>query len=289
MRVLIAGATGVLGRRVVARLVRAGHQVVAACRSEDARARAAALGADARRCDLFSASEVASAAAGCDAVLHLATAIPNDGRARTAWAENDRIRTDGTRALVDGAERAGCAHYLQQSVAFLYAAPPLSPILRSAVVMEEIVRASRLAATILRFGAFYCADSGQTRDLVARVRRKRMFTIGDGSMYWSLIHVDDAAAACVAALAAPPGQYDVVDDEPVTMRALVDEIARLCDAPRPKSVPRLAARIALGRPIYRTLAASLRVDNAAAKAALGWKPAFPTYREGYAAVVKELG
>src|SRR5262249_48062303 len=97
MKVFLAGSTGVLGRRIVERLKKRGHEVVALVRSREGEERAAALGAVARYADLFDPRGLVHAAEGCDVVIHAATAIP--GKARTTpadWAMNDRIRRAGT-------------------------------------------------------------------------------------------------------------------------------------------------------------------------------------------------
>jgi nucleoside-diphosphate-sugar epimerase len=293
-------------------LKQAGHAVTAAARSEANRAALAALGAEARTCDLLSPPSVEEVVAGCDAVLHLATAIPEKGRRRAAWIPNDRIRREGTTALVGAAVKHRCRLYLQQSVTFLYGdnagawvdedtpiAAKQRAIIESAADMEQVVARAvsdhRLAACVLRCGAFYAEDSKQTRDLVRLIDRGWFRVPGDGAMATSLIHIDDAASAFTAAVQRAErtpfrGEIlNVVDDAPVTMRELGDGIAELLGRPPPKRVMRFFARLALGKNVYETLMCSTRVRNGRAKELLGWRPSFPTFREGYRSFIPIKG
>jgi nucleoside-diphosphate-sugar epimerase len=308
VRALVAGATGVLGWRVVRELRRRGHHVVGAARSAANREKLRTLGAEPRDCDIFSEGSTTAAAAGCDAVLHLATAIPERGRRRSAWALNDRIRTEGTRALIAAAVAVRARLYLQQSVTFLYGhrsgervdedtpLPERQPgILESALEMERLVRDAvgreRLPAAILRCGAFYSADSHLTRTMVDSIREGGARTVGGAGPIFNLIHVEDAALAfadAVDRLDDPAGLVlNVVDDEPVPMRALFEHLAGELRAPPPGRAPRFAAHLYLGA-AYRTLVASMRVSNERAVARLSWKPRYPTYREGFRQVLAEL-
>lgn len=306
-RIFVAGATGVLGRRVVDRLVAGGHAVVGLSRSDANAAWLADHGAEARPGDLFDAPRLRDLTADCDAILHLATAIPTRARTtRADWAANDRIRREGTRALVDAAVEGGCKRFVAQSVTFVYgdrggawvdedtpAAADLSPVVASAVDLEGIVRSAAdrgLPAVVLRCGMFYAHDSAQTRDMLTAVRKGFMPIVGPGTAYWNVVHADDAADAVCRAATAPdvtPGLVlNVCDDEPVTYRDLVGFTARTLGARPPRRVPVWLARWLLGSHAVGVLVASARCRNARAKAALGWQPRFATYRDGYAAVIE---
>ena len=312
MKLFVAGATGLLGRRVVRRLVAGGHAVVGAARSDGNRERLAALGAEARACDLFDAASVAAAAEGCDGVLHLATRIPAKQRSRAAdWAENDRLRTDGTRALVAAAVRHGCRLYLQQSVLWIVGdrgedwvnetaaiggalpAPIVSSVEMERIVAEAVA-AHGLPAVILRGGGFYAADSPQTVTLVEQLRRGIARVPGDGRQFTSLVHLDDMAAAVVAAVTAAlerPFAGEVIhvcDDEPVRFATLMAHVAELVGRRPPGGVPRWMLRLLFGRALSDTLTISVRSKNDRAKQRLGWAPEWPTIREGYAQVMAEL-
>jgi nucleoside-diphosphate-sugar epimerase len=307
VRVFVAGATGLLGKRVVRQLVTGGHQVVGISRSAANRERLAALGAEPRECDIFDGDQVVRAAEGCAAVLHLATRIPD--RARTSarhWSENDRLRRDGTRALLAAAKAAG-ARYVQQSVAWIYgdggdewldegapvaAREKLPANIVSSVDMEELVARAGVPAVVLRGGAFYAADSSQTRMMITRLRQGMMRVPGDGRQFVSFIHIDDMAAAVTAAtLCEEPldGEIlNIVDDEPVRFRDLLDFLSGRVGRQPPGGAPRWLLRLAIGKAVGDTLLASLRVSNARAKERLGWEPRFPTYREGYDQILAEL-
>jgi nucleoside-diphosphate-sugar epimerase len=310
MKLFIAGATGVLGRRVVARCVAAGHTVVGLSRSAANTDWLARHGAEARPGDLFNAAQMAELAAGCEGILHLATAIPRKTRTRRAdWALNDRIRTEGTRALVAAAVKNHCQVYVQQSVTFVYGdhgddwideATPVNTqpggILQSALEMEQIVAAAVLAqglpAVVLRLGAFYCFDSVQTRALLDSARRGQLPIIGSGQPFWSQIQVDEAASAVLAALshsaAASGHTYNVVDDAPARYGEIVRFINQALGTRAPMNLPPAVARLFVGAETVRALTTSQRVRNQRIKAELGWQPGYPTFREGYMAEIKKL-
>jgi nucleoside-diphosphate-sugar epimerase len=305
VRVFVAGATGVLGKRVLKLLADGGHRVVAASRSAANRERLAAAGAEPREVDLFDAESCARGAEGCGAVLHLATKIPPGQRTSTKdWAENDRLRTDGTRALLAAAAAHG-ARYVQQSVAWIYGdrgealvdertpaerVERLAGSIRSSVNMEEQVRAAPVPWVILRGGLFYSADSEHTQMLVKRLKQGLMRVPGDGRQYASLIHVDDMAGAVLAATLSPEREavFNVVDDEPVRFGELVAHLAGRVGRKPPGRAPRWLIRLATGKPVAETIFASLRASNRAIKDRLGWAPRFPTYREGFDQVLREL-
>lgn len=308
MRVLIAGATGVLGRRVVPLLLASHHDIVGLARSDANERLLRDLGAEPRRADLFRLDEVRRAASGCDAVLHLATAIPTRARStRTDWTLNDRIRREGTRNLVDAAACGGARLYIQQSVLFVYGdrkgewvdeaspvAVRLAPILESARDMEEIVHgASRngLATVILRFGTFYSHDSAHTRMVFEMARRNRSVVVGRGTNYTNALHVDDAANAVALALekheTLAGDVVNVCDDEPATARAVSEFIAEELNARGPRNVPVFLARMLLGSHVVDAVTASVRCSNRKAKERLGFRPTYPTYREGYRAELQK--
>ena len=308
MKIFIAGATGVLGRRVVAQSVAAGHTVIGMSRSASNAEWLARNGAEARAGDLFNAAQLAELAAGCEAVLHLATAIPRQTRTRRAdWALNDRIRTEGTRALVAAALRNHCRVYVQQSVTFLYGdqgddwideATPVNHqpggILQSSIEMEQIVAAAReqgLPAVVLRFGSFYCSDSVQTQTILQSARRGQLPIIGSGQPFWSQIQADDAASAVLAALTksaqAIGHTYNVVDDEPARYGEIVRFINQAIIGRAPMNLPPAIGRLFVGSETVRALTTSQRVRNQRIKAELGWQAVYPSYREGYRAEIEK--
>ncbi len=299
MKVFVAGATGVVGCRAVARLVAAGVDVTGLVRTARTRAELVATGARPVEVNLFDHDAVVAAVAGHDAVVNLATAIPVGDRTsdEAAWATNHRIRETGSHNLVDGAIAAGSARYVQESVAFLYAdggdvmvdeSWPVEPtsITRSALIAEA--EAARFAAhggagVALRFGQFYGYDSAHSTDAIEAVIAGRSAELGPEAAYRSPITTDDAASAVVAALAVPSGVYNVVDDEPLSRADNIDALATALGV-APPDAPSLDLELP---PAFSMMLRSQRVSNARLEAAAGWRPSAPSAREGWAAVVAE--
>jgi nucleoside-diphosphate-sugar epimerase len=280
MRILVVGATGVLGRSVLPRLLKRGHRVRGVARQIMQVKRLQRLGVEARLGDILDEASLLAAAEGCDAALHLATAIPKPGQPAD-WSQNDRIRREGTRNLLAAAARAGARRYVQQSITFTYGdhgqqivdeSAPLQPTphIQSAADMEALVQASALDWCILRGGAFYGPGTGKEEGWRMDALAGDLRLPGDGDALVSLIHVVDMARAVVLAVerASAGSIYHVVDDEPVSYRALYSYIAAQLDAAPP----------APGGPAV----ASLGCSNARLKADLGWEPAYPSYRSGLA-------
>lgn len=301
MRVFVAGATGVAGRRAVLRLIEAGHEVTGVARSAEKVAELAAAGASAARVSLFDRAGLLDAVAGHHAVVNLATHIPPPAQmARmSAWEENDRIRREGSANLADAAIAAGADVYVQESIAFLYGehgdnwVDAASTPLIDARIAGTIKDAERSAARfteqggrgiVLRFGRFYAPESPQTEMVLRAARRGILMDVGRADGYVSMIDADDVASAVVAALDAPAGTYDVVDDEPVTRaehaRVLASAVGRrsLWHAPA-SAVPRSAD----------FLAASQRVSNERFKVLTGWRPRSPSIRVGYPKTLRAAG
>jgi nucleoside-diphosphate-sugar epimerase len=305
MRVFVAGATGVLGRKSVELLAKAGHEVRGSARGEDKVKLLRSVGATPVTVDLFDAAAVREAIAGSDAVLHLATKIPPIMRMRSgkAWNENNRLRREATKHLVDGALAARAQVFVQESITFIYAdsgegwvteETPVKPAwpaaLDSTLDMEREARRfgdSGGRAVILRFGLFYAPYAQSTLDSVKMMRRRMFGIIGKGGNYFSSIHVDDAAAAIVAALDAPSGIYNVADDEPVTQAEYAMACAEEFGTPKPRRFPRWLGKLLLGGPANYILQ-SHRVSNKRFKEATGWAPQYPSVREGFKATAAAL-
>lgn len=309
MRVFISGATGVLGRRVVERLGQSGHQIVGLSRSQANTEWLSNNGAEPRRGDLFDVDSMRDLSADCEAILHLATAIPTKSRpTRADWATNDRIRREGTRNLIQAALWNTCHLYVQQSVALIYGeqngdwVEETTPIpeqqaayVQSAVDMEEIVQEAvdrhNLPAITLRFGSFYSYDSAQTRSMLEMAQKGFFPIVGDGDFYWNPLNVDDAAGAVAAAVENYEnglGQtFNVCDDEPVTFGDLLNYVAETLGARRPFRIPVFLAKLMLGSDTVEVLRSSARCKNQLVKDTLGWTPRYATYRQGYRAEIEK--
>jgi nucleoside-diphosphate-sugar epimerase len=264
--------------------------------------RARAGGAAVAIVDLFDPPALKEAVAGHDAVVNLATRIPTnrDAIRPSAWDENSRIRSEGSRHLVDAALDTGATRYVQESIAFAYPdhgdrwlsedeAMASSPFIEPLAAAEA--QAGRFSATggagvVLRFGNFYGPDSGHTADLVRFARRGRLVLPGRGDAYWPFVHLDDAAEAVVAALDVPPGTYHVADDEPVTRRAAADAMAASLGRPTMKLAPRVLTHLTGRR--APNMVASQRVSNRRLREASVWRPRYPSVREGFTSLRAEV-
>jgi nucleoside-diphosphate-sugar epimerase len=299
MKVFVTGATGAIGRFAVPALVAAGHEVTGLARSDDKAAQLEGQGALAARVSLFDEAELKDAFAGHDAVCNLATAIPPTRKAATAgaWAENERIRREGSTAVVNAALGAGVSRVVQESITFTYgdcgadwideSFPRERGFFGESVAIAE-ANANRFTAeggvgVVLRFGMFYGPGSDHTEQFVKAAHRHVGPVIGSKKAYQSLIHLEDAASAVVAALTAPAGTYNVVDDEPLTKK----DGARALGAAVGKRpwfyLPGVFVK--LGGQKSSVLTRSQRVSNKAFESATGWTPRYPSAREGWKAIV----
>ncbi len=281
MRIAVIGATGVLGAHTVPRLIERGHAVHALGTRAEALRRLEALGARGFVGSILDQRSLLPALSGCDAALHLATAVPRPG-AKPDWTRNDLIRRDGTACLIEACRESRVARYVQQSIAMLNADPgrgwsdEASPIFtlpawQSAVDMEAMVRGADLDWRIVRGGLFYGPGTGREAMWRELARRGELAIPGDGGDFMSLVHVADMAEAVVLAAETGSGRFvvDAVDDEPVTCAELFRHIAAAEGAPEPSP----------GGPAAMP---SFRVRNANAKRRLGWAPLYRTYRSGLA-------
>lgn len=303
MRVFVTGGTGAIGRYAVAALVAAGHEVTALARSE---AKAGALkrqGARPVQASLFDAGKLTEHFTGHDAVANLATALPAtaDFPKISAWAENIRIRTEGSAAVVDAALAAGVPRLLQESVVMIYRDGGSEwidedwptddfPMARSNLAAEASAQrfsAAGKTGVVMRFGWFYGPGAKHSEEFFDLARRRGVsLMMGSAQTYLSSIHVADAGCAVEAALRANAGIYNVVDDEPLTKRAYADALAAGAGRKRFVRAPgRLALLLGNGA---TSLTRSLRVSNARFKRATGWKPAYPSAREGFMAMGADL-
>jgi nucleoside-diphosphate-sugar epimerase len=302
MKVFIAGASGVLGRRLVRQFVAGGHSVTGLVRTPKAESAVREAGGEPRHADLFDADSLARAAEGCDTVIHAATAIPAKQKTTPAdWAMNDRIRRKGTRCLTEAAAKIGAKTYLQQSITWVARPKNESPFdedsptvpvpaIQSAIDAESIAREAESAegftVSILRGGYFYDSESAHMRMLADALRKRQMPIIGSGEAEWAIIHTDDAASAYVVAAEKPrSGVWHIVDNELVQVRTFLKEFAARLGAPAPRRVPVWLARWLAGEKAVEYFTRSTRTTNARFRHDFGWTPRYPTYREGLDQIV----
>lgn len=308
MNVFVAGSTGVLGRRVVAQAVERGHDVVGLVRDDEGAALVRDRGATPRRGDVLDRTSLVDAAGDADVVIHAATAIPADGRpSRADWRRNDRIRLEGTRNLLAAAERADADRFCLQSVVWVARQPDGSPFdedsepnpdrtTQSALEAERLLerRADEVDVdpVTLRGGWFYAHDSAHTRQFGRGLLAGRMPIVGGGLLgrrdaTLSLLHVDDAAAAFVAAAEGDAtGLYHVVDDRPATLAAFFRTFADRLEAPSPRRVPGWLASAFVGRDSVRLLTNAMPTTSDRFRETFDWEPAVPTYDQGLDRVVE---
>jgi 2-alkyl-3-oxoalkanoate reductase len=275
MTVLVAGATGVLGRALIPLLVADQHRVLAIARN----ASTADLPAEVEAIDVnLLEDDLLELVHGCNAVIHIANATPSESSAFGAWNTTAWLRTEGTRRLLNATLASRVRRYVQQSTVIAYRdggdtwldeaaplddSPERAAICGPVIAMEEMIREVRpqvLAWTILRGGSFVGGGVGENT-LIDQLRAGDATVAGDGSNYVSLINVADMASAVAAALeSAPAGSTFNIVDEPLQYGDYVDALSDLIGVTR----PRRAAEV--------RLPPSWRCTNRAALATLGWMP-----------------
>jgi 2-alkyl-3-oxoalkanoate reductase len=307
MRVFVAGASGALGSHLVPQLIAAGHEVIGTHHSPDSAPLLAALGAEPVRLDLLDPGAVRRAVleAKPDAIVHQATALANVTFGRSldkTFATTNRLRTEGTDALLAAAGEAGVRRFVAQSFApYLYArqggpvkteadpvdaTPPPNTGQTYAAITYLEEAATRFGGIALRYGGFY----GAANDALIEPVRKRQFPIvGDGGGIFPWLHLDDGAAATVLALEhSGPAIYNIVDDEPAPVRDWLPVLASALGARPPRHAPAWLARLVAG-PAAVVLATQARgAANAKAKRELGWTPRYPSWRLGFPAVYSAI-
>ena len=303
MRVFVAGATGAIGRRLIPQLIARGHQVTASTRGparlEDLRE----LGADPVVVDGLDAVAVGEAVARAhpDAIVHQMTALAGkpDLRKFDKWfATTNRLRTTGTEHLLAAAQAAGVGKFVAQSYTGWsnireggpvkteddpYDPHPAKNQVQSIAGLQFLDRevpAAPLEGIVLRYGNFY--GPGGSESLVEMICKRQLPIIGSGAGVWSWIHLDDAAAATVAAVEnGRRGVYNVVDDEPAPVSVWLPDVAQAVGAKPPLRVPAWLGRLAAGEVTVRWMTQARGASNEKAKRELGWRPAWSTWREGF--------
>jgi nucleoside-diphosphate-sugar epimerase len=305
MRIFLAGATGALGSRLVPQLLAAGHDVTGTTRSSAKADALRAAGVEPVVADGLDRDAIVAAVVGArpDAIVHQLTALAGMSSLRDfdgAFALTNRLRTEGTDNLLAAAREAGVGGFVAQSYAgWPYARsggpvkseddpldPDPVPSMRETLAAIRHLEAAVTEAggIVLRYGGFYGPGTGLTRggEQVEMIRKRRFPIVGDGGGVWSFVHIDDAAAATVAALErGTPGIYNVVDDEPAPVRDWLPVLAAAAGAKPPRRLPRWLARLAAGEALTAMMTESPGASNAKARGELDWAPAHPSWREGF--------
>jgi nucleoside-diphosphate-sugar epimerase len=306
MKVFVAGASGAIGSRLVPQLIDRGHEVIGTSRSRGNAERLRALGAEPIKLDLLDAHAVRKAVLETepDAIVHQATALADVRFSKNldrTFAQTNRLRREGTDALLAAAREAGVPRFVAQSFASMRYArvggmvksendpldtTPVAGMGETAAAMTYLDQAVTGAGGIaLRYGNFYGAPND---GLLEPVRKRQFPIVGDGDGFASFIHLDDAAAATVLALEHDgPAIYNIVDDEPGPVREWLPVLANALGAKPPRHVPVWLARLFAGESGVMLGTEARGASNAKAKRELGWTLRYPTWRQGFAEVYAE--
>jgi nucleoside-diphosphate-sugar epimerase len=316
MKVFVAGATGALGRALVPQLVARGHEVVGMTRTASKQDLLRALGARPVVADALDPDAVAEAVASAEpeVIVHQLTALSGKMSIRDmrhpersfAMTMTNRLRTEATDHLLAAGRAVGARRFVAQSIAGFRFARTGGPLLTEADPLDPdppaALRAGQAAilhleqavpsiewgeGLVLRYGGFYGPGTGISLApdavMAAPIRKRRFPIVGDGGGVWSFVHIEDAAAATVAAVEhGQPGIYNVVDDEPAPVREWLPVLASALGAKPPRRVPRWLARLAAGEAATVMMTELRGASNAKAKRELGWKPRYASWRQGFA-------
>jgi len=306
VRVFVAGGTGVIGRRLVPRLVARGHQVTATTTSSAGLRQLEQLGADGVVMDGLDAMSIgeAVAAARPDAIVNQMTALspahagrPSLRNADRFFAATNRLRGEGTDHLLAAAEAAGVTNFVAQSAA-IFNGPgqggratteedPLEAISPAAMTVTKVIHyledaVGKAGGAVLRYGSLY--GPGAIDDQVMLVRKRLFLLVGGGTGYFSWVHLDDAASATVLAVEQrATGVFNIVDDEPAPVSEWLPYLARCAGARPPWRVPAWVARLLAGEMMVDMMTKGRGFSNAKAKRELGWQLRYPSWRQGFRA------
>jgi nucleoside-diphosphate-sugar epimerase len=300
MNVFLTGATGAIGPATVRALLEKGHYVRAVARSDVKAAKLRELGAEPAAVDLFDDDAVKAAVDGCEAVLHLATNVPPLRRmaSKKAWATHNELRTTATKLLIDAALTTGATRFVKESVTFSYpdrgaqwideATPPDESIVMLAPTLEGERVVDRFTAgggtgVVLRLGSFYGPPARMVDEALRLARWRVAMLAGNPGGYVSSIHTDDVAGAAVAALDAPAGVYNAVENDPVTRREYLDAFSAAFGLAKLRPMPTWLVRLGGGSGAEAVIR-SQRVSNRKLRESTGWSPRYPSVREGWPAV-----
>jgi nucleoside-diphosphate-sugar epimerase len=296
MRILIAGATGAIGRPLVRCLKENRHSVFALARSPESSRAVTELGVEPVIADALDAASVKAAVARLrpDAIINELTSLPRHYTAEEmkAAAERDhKVRSEGNANLLVALRNAGVRRYLLQSSGFWYApgvgladerepfafdgSPAVAAGSRRYAELEAAASGTPGVEVVsLRYGFFYGPGTWYNRegDMGEQVRQQQVPVIGDGQGVWSFLHIDDAAAATAAALECAPGAYNVVDNDPAAQSLWLPAFARAVGAPAPPGMTEEEALRTLG-PDTVYFATRLRgASNEKARRELNFQP-----------------
>lgn len=316
MRILVAGATGAVGRNLLPRLAAAGHQVFGTTRTDEKSGLIRQLGGEALVADGLDRAAIRRAVqcAEPDVIVHQMTHLEGGSDLRKfdrTFAVTNRLRTEGTDNLLSAATELGVKRVVAQS----FCGWPFARV-GGAVKSEEdpldnepprelrralaairhlegaVIQTHEPAGVVLRYGAFYGLDTGLFDGrFIDEIARRRVPLIGSGNGWWSFVQIEDAAAA--TALAIERGRagntYNIVDDEPAPVREWLPALAAMLGAKPPRNVPVWLARLLAGEHLVVMMTKARAGSNAKAKRELGWQPMHPSWRQGFDEILHRRG
>jgi nucleoside-diphosphate-sugar epimerase len=306
MKVLIAGAGGAVGARLIPKLIEAGHDVVALTRTEGKAGALRDLGAEPVAADLLERAAVLQAVSQAkpEVIIHQATSLAGVKSLRNfdrQFALTNRLRTEGTDHLLEAARAVGTRRLIAQSYGnWNYErtgdrlkseedpfdpSPPKKQVKSLAAIRhleKAVLEDSPLEGVVLRYGNFYGPGTDLSADgeIVRQLRKRQFPIIGDGAGVWSFAHIDDAASAAVAAIEGPPGTYNIVGDDPRPLAEWLPELARVTGSKPPFHVPVWLGRLVAGEVVVSMMTQIRGATNAKAKRELGWQPRYPRFPDG---------
>ena len=312
MRVFVAGASGVVGRRLAPLLADRGHHVVATTRRPEMVEALRALGADAVVMDGLDAASVGEAVARAEpeVVIHQMTSLAGVEDLRRfdeEFALTNELRTRGLDHLLTASEAVGVHRFVAQSYTgwpnervggpVKTESDPLDPdppaqqrrSVEAIDYLERVVTAGPIEGVVLRYGSLYGPGTSMANEYADLIRARKLPLVGDGAGVWSFIHADDAAAAAVvAAEGGAPGVYNIVDDEPAPVSVWLPYLADCLGARPPRHVPAWIARFAIGEVGVSMMTQIRGASNAKARRELGWEPAWRSWREGFVSGLDDI-
>lgn len=295
MKIFVAGASGVLGRPLVKRLLENGHDVTGLTTKRPEVIQE--LGATAAVANAFDAEGLKKAVvdASPEVIVHALTRIPitafvTPGRLKV----NDRLRVEGTKNLLDAARAAGTLRMIAESITFAFrgrSEERMRPLEAMGAFQRSVEAVQSLESqvlefegVVLRFAFFYGAGTSINEEVPKALKRRILPIVGQGNGWWSFIHVDDAAEAVVAAIdnGKAGGTYNICDDEPILAKEALEVVAETTGAPKPKHLPNVGP--AFARHYFNKMTGA---NNSKAKIELGWTPKFPSFKEGFPKTVAD--
>jgi nucleoside-diphosphate-sugar epimerase len=310
MRVLVAGGSGVIGRKLLPLLGSVGHEVFVLARSSRRASELERTGAKVVTGDALDNAAVQRAVeqAAPDAIVNMLTAIPaelNPKKLSKEFEQTNLLRTAGTANLIEAGRRTGVQQVISQGLAYAYepggtglanedtpfwSRPPKQFVPVLAALRELEQRTGDAGGLVLRFGHLYGPGSIFAADgsFVKQVKGGKVPVVGGGTATFSFTHSHDAATAIVAALDKnASGALNIVDDNPAQVNEWLPALAEILGAKKPSGAPAALARMAVGGWGVAYMTQLRGADNARAKLTLDWRPRYTSWRDGFAAELKD--